>query len=460
MTQTTATQHFTYTGSGQYFTVPSGVTRIDVKVWGAGGGGTWDTAHQVSTGCGGGGGGFSRGSIAVVPGQRLLIVVGEGGRANSSANTYGGGGAGNSADYPGGSGGGLSGVFTSTYTQGQALVIAGGGGGATGTRNAITGAGGGGGTSGSARGRITHDGGPGTRTAGGQAGTGGSVSGAPGAALHGGNSAQIAGRFTMGGGGGGGGYYGGGGGTSQPNSNDASQIPGAGGGGSGYLAPTVTGGTTISGQAAPGRYTGGSAAASSDRDYRPGVGVGGATRTNGGHGQVVLQWVKSPPPVARLDKWAGDGQQTVAGRAFPTQLRVRAITAGGQGRSVPVVFTVVSGQASFGGAATRTVTTDASGYVSAPVLTAGQTPGPVRVTATTGGVRADFYLTVNPPPVARLERVAGDGQQTTAGQGFPMQLVVRAVTAGGQGRSVPVVFTVVSGQASFGGAATRTVTTD
>ncbi|MFB7909911.1 hypothetical protein ACFC1T_26090, partial [Kitasatospora sp. NPDC056076] len=41
--------------------------------------------------------------------------------------------------------------------------------------------------------------------------------------------------------------------------------------------------------------------------------------------------------------------------------------------------------------------TDASGYVSAPVLTAGQTPGPVRVTATTGTVSTEFSLTVVAP---------------------------------------------------------------
>ncbi|MFE4514854.1 hypothetical protein ACFRMQ_11770 [Kitasatospora sp. NPDC056783] len=293
MPQTTVTQHFAYTGADQYFTVPSGVTTIDIKAWGAGGGGTWGTTSQVNAGCGGGGGGFSRGTVAVVPGQRLLVVVGQGGRANSSAGTYGQGGAGNNAAYPGGSGGGLSGVFTSSFAQPHALVVAGGGGGATGTRNADVGPGGGGGASGSTRGhKNSRNGAPGTQTAGGHAGTGGAAAGAPGTALSGGRSAQITGTFTMGGGGGGGGYFGGGGGSSQANSNDAHQVPGVGGGGSGYLAPTVTAGSTEAGQAAPSRYTGGTAAGGSDPDYRSGVGVGGGQRTNGGNGQVVVHWVE------------------------------------------------------------------------------------------------------------------------------------------------------------------------
>ena len=55
------------------FTVPTGMTSVDFKIWGAGGG-------TGAPGSGyGGGGGFSSGTLAVTAGQSLKIGVGEGG---------------------------------------------------------------------------------------------------------------------------------------------------------------------------------------------------------------------------------------------------------------------------------------------------------------------------------------------------------------------------------------------
>lgn len=53
------------------FTVPSGVTSIRVKVYGAGGASAW--------GFGGGGGGFTMGCLSVTPGQSYNVCVGRGG---------------------------------------------------------------------------------------------------------------------------------------------------------------------------------------------------------------------------------------------------------------------------------------------------------------------------------------------------------------------------------------------
>ncbi|MGW2368505.1 hypothetical protein ACWCZ5_23355 [Streptomyces sp. NPDC001667] len=405
-----ATQRFTYTGADQIVTVPGGATHVEIKVWGAGGGGAGDTPDFVNAGRGGGGGGFSTGTAAVVPGQRLLVVVGQGGQARSSARTYGQGGAGSRSDYPGGSGGGLSGVFRSSFAQAQALVIAGGGGGGTGTRNPGVGPGGGGGLSGSMAGRNARDGGPGTQTAGGVGGTGGVAPGAAGAVLWGGNAGQNAGKYTMSGGGGGGGYWGGGGGVSQASSNDANQIPGVGGGGSGYVASTVSGGVTTAGQAAPARSTGGIAAGSNNPDYRPGVGNGGGSRTNGGHGQVVLQWQVA---VGLLQVVSGDGQTTEPSEQFAVPLVVKACSSDGT-TPIPgtvVTFTVTEGEASFpGGGQSVSVTANGNGLATAPALTAGASQGPVKVTAQAGGVQAVFSLNVTPafevvpggPPDVRL----------------------------------------------------------
>jgi hypothetical protein len=57
------------------FTVPAGVTRLNVRVFGAGGGGGW----HATTAKGGGGGGYTETHIDVSEGDVFLVWVGEGG---------------------------------------------------------------------------------------------------------------------------------------------------------------------------------------------------------------------------------------------------------------------------------------------------------------------------------------------------------------------------------------------
>lgn len=59
------------------WTVPSGVTRVLVRVWGAGGGGGASAGPGAATG--GGGGGFAEGYFNVTPGDAISVVVGIGG---------------------------------------------------------------------------------------------------------------------------------------------------------------------------------------------------------------------------------------------------------------------------------------------------------------------------------------------------------------------------------------------
>src|SRR5881394_4009110 len=74
---------FSYTGSLQSYTVPDGITSLDVKLWGAGGN-DW-----------GGGGAFISGSLAVTPGEVLSILVGGGGGTGPiGSGAFGGGGRG------------------------------------------------------------------------------------------------------------------------------------------------------------------------------------------------------------------------------------------------------------------------------------------------------------------------------------------------------------------------------
>jgi hypothetical protein len=269
-------EYFYCTKADQFFTVPAGVTGLNVKLWGAGGGG--GNYNSASTG---GGGAFVGGSLAVSPGQSLRIIVGEGGNSTGTV-TYGGGGNGRA------SGGGRSAIQVS----GADVVTAGGGGGGGSSQTDSYAHGGGGGATTGADGvgsQIqwgcfgTEGGRGGTVSAGGAGGSGGSCGGNPGRAgspgtLYTGGNVSGGGQA---GGGGGGGYYGGGAGDSN--------YGGGGGGGSSYPASgfTISAGSTRSGgsplSSSPAGGTG-------DADYLQGIGTGGLYPTPGGNGLVILSW--------------------------------------------------------------------------------------------------------------------------------------------------------------------------
>lgn len=221
---------YNYTGADQTFTVPAGIFSIVTKMWGGGGGSNRDAGS-------GGGGGNSEATIAVTPGETLIIRVGGGGQGqgrktnettpsvqDASTRLLGGlggwPGGGNGQDIgsygAGGGGGGYSGIFRGATP----LVIAGGGGGGG---DDLSGAAGGGTTGASAAG------GGGTQSAGGANGQPSSIAS---------GFLQGAGGGSSGGGGGGGGYYGGGTGGFYS----------GGGGGSGYIGgPGVSNATTTQG---------------------------------------------------------------------------------------------------------------------------------------------------------------------------------------------------------------------
>lgn len=219
--------------------MPSGVTSIFVKMWGAGGGS--GRAGGWSYGADGGGGGHTRGLISVTPGQVLTVKVGLGGLTASYGSVYGagnGGGAGANADITyAGTGAGGTGIFSGSTP----LLIAGGGGGG-GSSRAWTGllGGAGGGLAGQS-GESPYD----SKT--GYAGTGGTQSAGGSAPSSGGTtvgSAYQGGASSVNsyGGGGGGGYYGGGGGGYSESNTMA-----GGGGGSGYVSSSVKLGATFTG---------------------------------------------------------------------------------------------------------------------------------------------------------------------------------------------------------------------
>lgn len=285
---------FTNSGGDQSFTVPSGVTSLDVRMWGASGG------TAIGGYPGGGSGGYSAGTASVTPGQALTVMVGSGGAANQAGSSVYGGGGGyagpaGASQFGAAGGGGMSGLWSgAANTAANALLIAGGGGGSPYVSVApgnASGAGAGGGSNGTSAG--VNGGKYGSQGFGGGASGGGAcpTAGTPGTQFTGGYGAS-AGRPANGiggeaGGGGGGGWYGGGGGGCRPNS--TATAPGGGGGGSGYVnSAKVTGSTT------PGSNgtTGGSTPPNTtDPLYVSGVGAAGAGQSNGGPGLVVLQWI-------------------------------------------------------------------------------------------------------------------------------------------------------------------------
>ena len=114
------TVSFPYNGSVQTFNVPTGITSLTVKIWGAGGAGGYFAA--------GGTGAYVTGTLTVTSGQTLTLLVGQGGQIPTSTTTayaYGGGGKGGYvSSYVGGGGG-------SNYNTSAAAYPHGGGGGAT-----------------------------------------------------------------------------------------------------------------------------------------------------------------------------------------------------------------------------------------------------------------------------------------------------------------------------------------
>lgn len=257
-TSTAGTNPAAGSGTSGTFTVPAGVTSVDLQVWGAAGAGNSSNPNN------GGGGGYAEGTLAVTATQSIHVLAGEGGDNYPSSVVSpflnGGGGPGNAAG-----GGGLAGFFNMPSPQlshpapvpnvGPNIYVIGGSGGAAGGGSPSANKGGHGGAGGGLTGN--HGTGQGEQTnrysAGGHAGFGGGgdqeqggqagndpgfSSGVDGAFLKG---ASTPGGNTMAGGGSG--YYGGGTGDDK----DGATSYAAGGGSSYYGHPQVTSGSTEDG---------------------------------------------------------------------------------------------------------------------------------------------------------------------------------------------------------------------
>jgi len=261
-------QTFSYTGAEQTLTVPSGVSTITIKAWGAQGGGEPATGYYGD----GGKGGYSTGSASVTPGETIYIVIGQQGFQSHSTIAYNGGGGGtNHHSFTGYTGGGathvakVSGLLNTLSGQIANILLVGAGGGGAGGSDmnnwpsyGVDG-GAGGGTTGidgtDAHGRLGGHGG--TQSAGGS-----SSNPCVEASFGLGATSSCSSSNWIQGGGGGGGYYGGGAGA---------HYGGGGGGGSSYIGG-VSSSETIAGNATM-----------PDPD-------GGTMTGRAGNGLVIISW--------------------------------------------------------------------------------------------------------------------------------------------------------------------------
>lgn len=248
-------QTFNYTGGPQIYVVPDAVTSIAVTLNGAQGG-------SPTNGGTGGLGARVTSTIAVNPGEVLMIMVGGNGTTNGGWNGGGrgagtGGGATDIRRQAGAFNTSSSCAYTLTCALSDRIVVAGGGGGGGWAQNvpatANGGSGGQTGTAGSAANIGVGDasgGGGASPSAGGTGGGGTFTSSGQGAAAgYSGFGAASAWVAQATGGGGGGGYFGGGsGGVSQdPSTPQADGVGGGGGGSSWAGASGVTAATFTTG---------------------------------------------------------------------------------------------------------------------------------------------------------------------------------------------------------------------
>ena len=225
----TDTKNFSFTGTQQTYTIPTGYTSFTFQVWGAQGGSTSNNT--------GGKGGYSDGTLSATSGiSSIYVYVGgtgsasTGGIANGGWNGGGTSWASNGAD-PAAGGGGGSDIRVNGNTLYHRIIVAGGGGG--GGEDPGDHAGYGGGETGeNGTGANTNVNGGGTQTN----------------ASYGAVFGQGA-HTRCDGGAGGGGWYGGGvynGISNVPTSNDYCDA-GGGAGGSGYVYTSSTAGNYPSG---------------------------------------------------------------------------------------------------------------------------------------------------------------------------------------------------------------------
>ena len=107
-------QAFTASGS---FTVPAGISQVEVEVWG-GGSGSFASTSTTASGGGSGGGYARKRIIGLTPGQAIPVTVGQGGSGGTTAGAAGtAGGSSSFGVYVSATGGSLNATASPTSPQ-------------------------------------------------------------------------------------------------------------------------------------------------------------------------------------------------------------------------------------------------------------------------------------------------------------------------------------------------------
>ena len=175
----------------------------------------------------------------------------------------------------------------------------------------------------------------------------------------------------------------------------------------------------------------------------------------------------TPLPPSSIAAFSGTPQSTAAGSAFGAALQAKVLDASSNPvAGVTVTFAAPGSGASakFGGNASTTAVTNASGIATSPVPTANATVGSYTVTASvTGLTPAQFSLTNTQPPAASVTAVGGAGQSTQVGTSFGAALQAKVLdTLSNPMSGVTVTFTApgLGASATFGGNASTTAVTN
>ncbi|MFF4254237.1 hypothetical protein ACFY1L_23815 [Streptomyces sp. NPDC001663] len=406
---------FVSTKAAQEFTVPGGVTKLDVRAWGQGGAG-----NSMVTG---GAGAFAAGTVKVTPGETLTLKVG----GAYGGDALGGAGGGGFAE----AGGNSTGIRTSS---GKALLIAAGGGGAGG--DTVTAHAGSGGAENGQDASEKDLGGKGAKgDKGGAAGTGAEAGADQSAGGAGGDGVKA----SIGGGGGGAGYAGGGGGAGADKSAGPSTgVSGSGGGGSSHVdADRVSGARLVGSDSYKAPEKTDPFWAPAGDPVNSGVAEGGVNAP-GGDGRVVIQW--DAPAVADLTQVAGSDQTVAPLYEFVPMAVAVKDKDGNPIEDVSVTFTIDDPDklgVEFEKAYHQkqvVVATDAKGRAETPYISGSSKEGKFTVRAETEGASTVFTAQVKKTGY-QVETAAGDGQQ--AGQGESFEDALQAlVTADGKPAAV------------------------